>query len=387
MSPMDTPLPSLALEAPAEALPFPETHEPGIYFGLPEDEYHADPSFSSSGIKQILVSNLTFWVNSWMNPNKPPQRESEALDRGKAYHKFILEGEEAFNRCYAVAPDKGDYPGVLDTMAEMKAYAAKEGIGVKGTTKADIAASIRKSDVTVPLWHEIVAEFEAERGEREEVSAELYAQLRLGKVVIANMPEVKNAFTDGRSEVSIFWRRMDGVPMKCRIDYLNRSIIDLKSFANILDKEIREAVAGEIARNRYQIQPAVYRDGVEAMKALYRQHGAAIVRKGDFDEGWLERVMTNRGTRFFFAFIRTGHVPDFIVREYGEFYELGGNGMTPNEYWRRSRGCYAEGIRRYLECMRFYGVEPDRPWLSDFGLRQFTDQDFPLWFLQGKETE
>lgn len=387
MSPMDTPLLPESFEGRIQDLPFPEVREPGIYFDLDEAEYHADPSFSTSGIRKILVSNLSYWVYSWMNPTPPPERESEALDRGKAYHCFVLEGEEAFTKRYAVAPDPADYPGILDTVAEMRAYAAEQGISVKGTSKADIAACIRRADAVVPLWQEIRATFEEARGDREEVSKELYAQLRLGKLVIANMPDVKKTFTDGRSEVSIFWRHPSGVPMKCRLDYLNRSIVDLKSFANIMDKEIREAIAAEIPRNRYHVQPAVYRSGVEAMKALYREIGPKIVRQGEFDPAWLERVMTHRGTRFFFAFIRTGHVPDFIVREYGEFEGHGGNGMTPNEYWRRSAASYAEGVRRYLECMRFYGTAPERPWFSDFGLSALRDGDFPVWFLSGTETE
>ena len=37
-------------------------HAPGIYFGLPEEEYHADRSLSASGIKDIHVTPLTFWL-------------------------------------------------------------------------------------------------------------------------------------------------------------------------------------------------------------------------------------------------------------------------------------------------------------------------------------
>ena len=36
----------------------------GIYFNLPEAEYHALPRLSASEIKEILVSLATYWANS-----------------------------------------------------------------------------------------------------------------------------------------------------------------------------------------------------------------------------------------------------------------------------------------------------------------------------------
>jgi hypothetical protein len=36
------------------------THEPGIYFGMPEDEYHSIPAVSASGIKRIAITSMDF---------------------------------------------------------------------------------------------------------------------------------------------------------------------------------------------------------------------------------------------------------------------------------------------------------------------------------------
>jgi hypothetical protein len=56
----------------------------------------------------------------------------------------------------------------------------------------------------------------------------------------------------GVPEVSVFWRDrdFDGLPMKCRIDKLTATaIFDLKSFANIMSKEVTAAaVIGETGR-------------------------------------------------------------------------------------------------------------------------------------------
>lgn len=127
-----------------------EPFEPGIYFGLTEDEYHADPSFSSSGIKDITVSPLDYWVKSWMNPNKV-DKEGPALRLGKAYHKLILEGREAFEATYAVKPDKDDYPDALDGAAALKAYCESLDLKKSGSI-AEMCARIREVDNTVELW-------------------------------------------------------------------------------------------------------------------------------------------------------------------------------------------------------------------------------------------
>ena len=36
-------------------------HKPGIYFNMPEQEYHADPSLSTSGIKLLLQDPEEYW--------------------------------------------------------------------------------------------------------------------------------------------------------------------------------------------------------------------------------------------------------------------------------------------------------------------------------------
>src|SRR5690349_5803745 len=90
-----------------------ETHVPGIYFGMPEEEYHADRSLSASGIKDIHVTPLTFWMRSGFNENRLDD-SSEPKERGKAFHARLLEGPEAFKARYAIAPDIADYPDALD---------------------------------------------------------------------------------------------------------------------------------------------------------------------------------------------------------------------------------------------------------------------------------
>ena len=55
---------------------------PGIYFGMPDSEYHADPSLSNSGIKSLLVSALDFWTESPINPDWEDRETPAARECG-----------------------------------------------------------------------------------------------------------------------------------------------------------------------------------------------------------------------------------------------------------------------------------------------------------------
>lgn len=351
------------------------TKPPGMYFGLPMEAYLADPSLHASGIKDLLVSPLAYWVRSSFNPNKIPDEDTAAKARGRAYHKLILEGQAAFDATYCVAPAKP--ANALDTVAEIRKHAEAKGYKLKGTAKADVIASFREIDKHTPIWDEIWTQWDVmQRGGREIIDPELWQQLAMARMVIDKMPSVKDAFRNGMSEVSLFWVRDDGVPMKCRFDYLNTSIVDLKSFANIMDKDIESAVYYEITRNRYHIQAEVYRDGLRAMKALYRRDGPAIVKTGTVSPEWLAEVMNHEQTRFFFAFIMTGWIPEFAVVEW---QQREGTGGSPNLYWEKGHDSYAVGVERWRWGMETFG--PSVPWVTDRGLTALRDDRFPIFFL------
>lgn len=85
---------------------------PGIYFGMDEAEYHAAPALSSSGIRNLLVSPLDYWVNSHMNPEYVDEKTA-AMVVGTAFHRRLLEPER-FAAMYAPVPSKADYPDAID---------------------------------------------------------------------------------------------------------------------------------------------------------------------------------------------------------------------------------------------------------------------------------
>jgi len=352
-----------------------EIHEPGIYFGMHESEYHADPSFSHSGIKDILVSPLDYWMRSTHNPDRKDS-DTDAKRLGRAYHKRIAEGRDAFLELYAVTPEPDDYPGLLKTGEELRAECKARGLKASGTL-GEMSARIREVDADVPLWTEIMEAFERDEGHKELISRTAYLDLERAAFVIERTESVVNAFRGGMPEVSIFWREGD-IPMKARIDYLKPGlIVDLKSFANIMQKPLVMAAAHEIARNRYYIQPPTYRRGLTTVLEMVR-NGTAMA-DGPVDKEWLASLLSGGQARFVFVFQQTGDVPNVIARFFSERETHGGNGLTFNEYWKLGEAAFAEGTRLYRRCMNEYG--PDQPWVVDYGVRRFVDEDFPLYML------
>lgn len=358
-------------------------HAPGIYLNMPEDEYHADPSLSASGIKLLTVSPLDYWVNSpHLNANRV-EKTSDALDLGKAYHKIILEGRAAFDAEFCVSPAKEDYPDALDGAESLRAYCKSLELKTSGTI-AEMCQRIREQDASVELWPEIKDAFDVECAGRKTLTKAQWSALRLVEIVVNRMPSTKDAFGDGFPEVSMFWQDELGMPMKARVDYLKpKTMLDLKTFANIMSKETLSAVANEVARNRYFIQPIVYRRGLRAMKALYKVEGATMVRDADTVDERLHAALTDDRERFHFVFVQTGGVPNVVIREFSEFETYGGNGATQNASWWRGEAEFRRGVALYKQCMAEF--KTGEPWVADFGRKQFKDADFPVWMLNNPE--
>lgn len=356
----------------------PELPAPGIYFGMDEATYHAAPAFSASGIKDINVSPLRFYLRSWMNPNREPDEEdTPAKILGTACHVAVLEGMEAFQAAYALKPDPSDYPDALATGKDLKAACKALGLKQNGTLE-EMSARIREVDAVVPLWVEIVEAFERENAGKIVLTPKQWADVHMAALVISRMPSVRSVFSGGRSEVSIFWEA-SGIPMKARLDYLKPGAIgDLKTFANINEREIKEAVAGEVARNRYFIQPIVYTAAVVAAKKMFATSGMDAVH-GDVDAAWLREVMASKHHKFSFVFMQTGGVPDTIKRDWVKHERYGGQGQTTNAYWTKGELAVREGLSRFKRCMETFG--PDTPWIIDHQGRAFRDEEFPLYML------
>lgn len=354
-------------------------HAPGIYFGMPEEEYHADRSLSASGIKDIHVTPLTFWMRSGFNPNKIDD-STEPKERGKAFHARLLEGADAFIERYAVLPQIEDYPEALDGGDALKDRCKELGLPVSGTI-AKLCERISAADPDAVLWPIKMLAFqeEAMASGKTVIKRKLADEIeRMVRIVEMN-PATGKALRGGYPEVSVFWVDAEaGVPMKSRVDYLKaRAIVEQKTFTNPFGKPIDAAIAGTVANNKYFVDAAVRMDGIEQAKAMYRKHGQKIVHGHMPASDWMDAFAAPGPHAFVFLFLEAGDVPNVRAREFKEREREGAKDQ--NLYFAKGQAMYRQGVALYRQCFEHYGT--DLPWVDPQPIRSFTDGDFPIWAL------
>jgi hypothetical protein len=163
----------------------PKISAPGVYT-LSMADYHGNtcvgPSISASGLTMIeRYCPARFYAESYLNPNRAPEADTEAMLIGRAMHTLILEGDEAWSKEWAVEPADADRR--TKVAREWIAERAALGIGV-----------IRHRD-----WLAIKAMADAVRAH----------------------PMASKAFTDGEPERSLVWQDTETkVWLKSRPDWL-----------------------------------------------------------------------------------------------------------------------------------------------------------------------
>jgi hypothetical protein len=139
--------------SPARLEGTPPLPQPGLYFGMSDEEYHSLPACSNGGIKKIAASPMIFWASTpWLSEKKRKQEAEKAADEkqhhtlGKAYHCRIMEGREEFERRFVVELDPAEYPNALVHTDQIKAAIMRhnEMVSVK-------PCSARKDDLIAQL--------------------------------------------------------------------------------------------------------------------------------------------------------------------------------------------------------------------------------------------
>ena len=249
---------------------------PGIYFGMDEIEYHSHPALGSTDIRRVLRSAPDYWWNSWMNPHRPPINENKPTPArlfGKAFHKLVLEGKEAFDAEYVRRPDDA-----ANATPTQKA----------ATTKAANAAAAQVG--------------------KQSLHGEDYDRIIVAAEMIARNPNLAGAFDGGASEVSVIWDHptIKDLQLKVRFDKLKpRGIGDLKSIANERGREFNQACRMAISDHRYDIQAKHYLNGRAVLPDLVRK---GLVY-GEHDAEWLFRVAATADYGFQWVFFQSGDSP------------------------------------------------------------------------------
>jgi len=184
---------------------------PGIYDGITNRDYHADPALGSTSLKTLATRTPAHYQHDKAHP-----KSSDAFTLGTAAHSLIL--EEYTEDIVIVDADNW----MAKAAKEAKAYALAEG----------------KQPLLVKEWTQVQAMRDA---------------------VMAH-PVARELFTNHEAEQSVFWDE-DGLMLKCRPDAWQPGLlVDLKT---TLDADPNEF--GKTAANfGYHQSAAHYIDGVKA---------------------------------------------------------------------------------------------------------------------------
>ena len=356
-----------------DAEPFPE---PGIYFDMPEERYHAIHAASTSGLKNLSVSSMQYWWDSPLNPEKE-EDDAKHLQTGKLYHKRIVEGREAFEAAYAVQLDQSSIKGVLVSSDEIK-KAIRE-FDQKPTTrgfddnsrtavKRDWIDQLLALNPDALIWDKLVSDHAEANEGKAIITAQAHKRVEIAAKMIEAHPELGGIFHKGHAEVSLFWFcPVSGAPMKARLDYLKlRTIVDLKSFANKGGIPVDGAIEKAIASYRYVLQQVIYDEGVQEIKRLIRTQGQDVIH-GSEDQARWATTWSNviEPPAFLFVFQQTGNAP--VTRGLRM-----PRGMT-FDITKRA----AENLKfKWIECARIFGVDP---WLDIKPIEDLDDEAIPTW--------
>lgn len=248
-------------------------HQDGIFLGLHEDAYFADPALGSSAIKDLHTSPPDWFWHSPYCSLRPPKEDKSAFRFGTAVHVALLEGMDTFKAVYGVLPSKWEHRDALDTIDDLKAWLRDKGEKVTGA-KAELIARVHAIDPAVPILDVIQNEWRKQG--RRELSRDEYNRIVLMERMLMgradNPTALGKAFMGGLSEVSVFWTDENGIRHKARLDKIKpNATIDLKTFSNWKDREFEQAILREIAIRRYPVQAVHYEEARRQLRRLFRE--------------------------------------------------------------------------------------------------------------------
>lgn len=373
----------------------------GIYFGLPDAVYHAVPRLSASGLQALCVSPANFWRGSWLDPDRPELDEeaTKAQILGKAYHCARLEPDQ-FEKRYCKALSKADYDLTSDAAikAELKARGQPQTQGNESIL--DRANRLIACEYEGTIYHIAQDEWEQARNGRVPIEPSYYDDIVRDMERLLGCKQVAELFNGGQSEVAIFWTDESGIQMKQRVDRLCPTrILDFKTFENRGKKRLDQAIADAVRFNRYYVQAASYREGVEAIRKFNLQvQGEATDEQRKLVA---ELQIAPKPPAFWFIFQEKNGVPNLLARQF-KFYSLDayreteietmvdeGRQAEVKELMGRKTEIYQVAlaeIRHAKEQFMLYSqvYDPGVPWSPIDPIGTLDDLDFPSGWLEGK---
>lgn len=293
----------------------PTFHAPGIYFGMSDVEYHADPALGSTSIKAIAIDAVEYQFDRLYGEDK----DSDALLFGQAIHARMLEGRAVFESKFCKEFDKTEHPDALTTTDDLKKWLDKYGQDkLSGKKKEDLIAMVRNIDPDQPIAGDLRAAWDKENAGKIQLKPKRWAQIEVAAKWVQRDPLLSavmedGTFTHGAPEVSIFYEDR-GVRLKARFDRLLRhAIVDLKSFAPIFGGRIDGpdgTALKTIGRMKYDVQAADYLRAWERAKQL---HADGLVFGDPPFDSFLAECFAREEPSWIWIMVKTKGAPQPLV--------------------------------------------------------------------------
>lgn len=317
----------------------------GIYFNMTDEEYHSLPCLNRSTMEEVVIGDEQAAYSSYLNPDKPVNNPTPAMELGTAIHSAVLEPDD-FGHLYIKKPEVEDYQDkiIFKGNDDFKAFFKNVGEKVSGT-KAELIQRISPYIGEEHLiWENVLTDFNAQVscGKRA-LSSDNFEVVEGIMDSINKRPKIREILSKGYSEVTIIWRDEEtGILCKCRLDYVRPEAIgELKSFALKSKKPLKKVVCDEIAYNQYNFQYKVYSQALETIIRKIRKKEAEVF--GEVDQEWLEAFLKSPKKQFYIVFVRTAAPFQSVA----VLLEKGVEGATENVYHSEATLMYRHAIDRF----------------------------------------
>lgn len=227
-----------------------EINAPCIIRNMPSEVYHSIEGLSNSGLKMLLDCPARYYYKYLSGEYEPKEKPSFKI--GKACHKYILEGEEAFYNEYWHNPySELTKPEIISILKNKYGY----------------DSSINKYLVS-DLIDMLLTSEGIEQKNIHLNKNELNQVIGTARAIKENKHALAAFSQKGESELSIFWRDEEtGVLLKCRPDFLPydcKLVPDYKTAASVNP----ETFYGDFIKYGYHVQAAMYREGIKAVSGI-----------------------------------------------------------------------------------------------------------------------
>jgi hypothetical protein len=311
---------------------------------MTEQEYHAAPGLSNSGMRDLAISPLRYW-HRWINPNRQPVEPSAEMQFGSALHCLVLEpGEFESRYCCQLCPN--DIEGCLTTMDDLRRWLRDKGQTPKGKLKAELTVQVLQYDPSAPVLDVLEDLHASEHRGKVMFSKEDWTRLYGAKDSLMSEPRMKRILGDeGRAEYPIFTvDRESGVALKGKLDWLSPTLtLDVKTFSQKRGRSIDRSVADAILYESYYRQAYFY----------------GLLR------GWPQSF----SGEFVMAFVESAEPFEVRLKVLRPKF-----GLEPNLYWIKAQLECRNLIRTFAECTQHFG---EKPWRYAREIEPLVDQDMP----------